>query len=81
MSKDIVEKIKEKINSREISIKPNKEKVKLFNNLSKNLEKYETPNWLLLDAKELKGKIVSIPTLEDIKTQFNPTLIVEFYLF
>lgn len=62
-----------------ISLKPGKEKLKLYTNLSKKLEKYEVPSWLSLDAKELKGKVLNQPTIVEIKPPFNPTLIVEFY--
>jgi len=62
-----------------ISLKSGKEKTKVFVNIDKNLAKWETPSWIDLNAKELQGKILDKPTLEEIKSQFNPTLIVEFY--
>lgn len=62
-----------------ITIKPGKEKAKLFDNLSKSLEKHELPTWLDFNIKENKARVVNTPTLEEMKPPFNPTLIVEFY--
>jgi len=63
----------------EIAIKANKSNIKNFENVSKALEKIEMPDWLKFDVKELKAKVASKPTLDELKPQFNPTLIVEFY--
>ncbi len=37
------------------------------------------PSWLEADKENLKGKVVSLPTREEIDLQVNETLIVEFY--
>jgi small subunit ribosomal protein S4 len=37
------------------------------------------PSWLELDPDNLKGKVLSIPSREDIDTQVNVQLIVEYY--
>ena len=47
--------------------------------VARNLEKYETPSWLLLDAAALSAKILSVPPTAEIKQNFDPTLVVEFY--
>ena len=41
----------------------------------------EVPDYLELDAKELKGKFIRIPKLADIPyaTQMEPNLVIEFY--
>lgn len=62
-----------------ISIKPNAALKKIFENLSQTLQKYEAPAWLALDVAKMEGKIVRKPTKEDIKTQFDLKMIVEFY--
>ncbi len=54
-------------------------KSKLFENDMPRLEKHQTPSWLNLDAKELTGKVLNRPEGEDLKQNFDPTLIVEFY--
>ncbi len=38
-----------------------------------------TPNWLQIDAAELAGKIVALPTRQDIQLPVNEQLIVELY--
>jgi small subunit ribosomal protein S4 len=43
------------------------------------IEKHQTPGWLNLDAKELTGKVLNRPEGEDLKQNFDPTKIVEFY--
>lgn len=37
------------------------------------------PAWLALDIEKREGKVLSIPTREEIDTQVEETLIVEFY--
>jgi small subunit ribosomal protein S4 len=37
------------------------------------------PNWLSLDMENMKGKIFSLPTVEDIEVKFDGTAIVEYY--
>jgi small subunit ribosomal protein S4 len=38
-----------------------------------------TPDWLSLDAGAMSGRVGSVPTREQIDTQVNEALIVEFY--
>ncbi|MFH2063253.1 MAG: 30S ribosomal protein S4 [bacterium] len=49
------------------------------NDLTSRLEQHLTPGWLHLDAKEVSGKVLHAPKDEDLKQNFNPQLIVEFY--
>lgn len=37
------------------------------------------PRWLSLDADNLRGRVMSVPAREDIDTQVNEQLVVEFY--
>lgn len=62
-----------------ISIKPSMLEKPLFQNLPQNLKKHETPNWLALDINKIEGKVLGSPKKEEVKTQFDPKLIVEFY--
>ena len=39
----------------------------------------ETPAWLELDRKELKGKVVALPTRDDVDLIVQESLIVELY--
>lgn len=38
-----------------------------------------TPAWLEVDGTQHKGKLVAVPTREDISFQINEQLIVELY--
>ena len=54
---------------------------------SRSLEKFKVlfenntsiPSWLTIDGERYRGKVVSIPSKDDLNVQFNETLIVEFY--
>ncbi|NUM25346.1 MAG: 30S ribosomal protein S4 [Candidatus Buchananbacteria bacterium] len=63
----------------EITIKDSKADSKLFTDLEKKLEKYQTPAWLHLDLKKRLIKVVSAPTSQEIEHTFNPRLIIEYY--
>jgi len=63
----------------EIAIKANKLKKKMVENLTEQMSKNEAPKWLHATPADLKGKIVSLPEGEDLKSVFDPTLIVELY--
>lgn len=43
------------------------------------LDQKTTPSWLNLDAAEVSGKVLHAPQDEDLKQNFDPKLIVEFY--
>jgi len=62
-----------------ISVKPSMLEKPLFQNLPQILKKHETPNWLAMDIVKLEGKVLGTPKKEEVKTQFDPKLIVEFY--
>lgn len=63
-----------------ISLAPKVEKSKLFNedDLGR-IKKHQTPSWLLLDPKERTGKVLNKPQGDNLKQNFDTTLIVEFY--
>jgi len=62
-----------------ISIREKSLETSSFKGLSKGLEKYEAPSWLVLDPKELKGRILSMPGDNDLVQGINMKLIVEYY--
>lgn len=62
-----------------VKVKNREKKAKIFKNLSEKLEKYSAPGWLHLDAKDLSGKILYLPTIKDISTNINAQIIVEYY--
>ncbi len=62
-----------------VSVRESKQKKGLLSDIAARLQAVQLPAWLTLDAAKLSGKIISIPEGEDLKTVFDPKLIVEFY--
>ena len=62
-----------------ISIKENKKKKGVFNNLSEILKKYNTPSWLEIEKNKFEGKIIGSPTLSEVNPPVEISLIFEFY--
>jgi small subunit ribosomal protein S4 len=62
-----------------ITIKKSSLNKSLFKDLKTRLKKYNPPNWLLLDKKELKGAVASLPTRDDVDTGIDLQMIVEYY--
>ena len=62
-----------------ISIKPQKIKKAIFQNLKNLLKKYKTPSWLALDVEKLEGKVIGEPTLQEAAPPAEISAIFEFY--
>lgn len=62
-----------------IELKVKSKTAKIFANLDKKLENQETPDWLSLDPINFKGKLLSLPPLEQLALPFNVKSIIEFY--
>ena len=63
-----------------ITVKPGKEKKKLFNEeLEERLKQHHVPTWLAVDAKTKTIKVLNKPTDQELDQSFNPRLIIEFY--
>ena len=60
-----------------IGVKENKAKNKYFSELKD--AKIVTPKWLEFNTKTLEGKVLAMPTREDIDLTINEQLIVELY--
>lgn len=50
-----------------------------FQGLAEVLEHRSVPGWLSLNAAELSGMVISLPTREQIEVPVNEQLIVEYY--
>ena len=61
----------------EIAVKENKVKNKYFEGLKG--AKVVTPKWVEFNTNTLKGKVLSMPTREDIDLTINEQLIIELY--
>lgn len=61
-----------------ITVKPNKQKKKLFEGLAERAPK-ELPSWVAFDASALKGTVTSKPTPADSDKVFDAKLIIEYF--
>ena len=62
-----------------ISIKPQKIKKAIFQNLKNLLKKYKAPSWLELNLEKLEGKVIGEPSLEESAPPVEISAIFEFY--
>ena len=62
-----------------IVVRDNSKKKTHFKDLAKELDEARVPSWLSLDAKNLSGNVVSIPTRDEIDITLNEQLLVEYY--
>ena len=65
-----------------IKLKKKSQNQKPFKELAEKLsgqEKLDVPGWLNFNKKELSGKVLHQPTKNDIQTNINTQMIVEFY--
>ena len=63
----------------EIRVRQNSRNKKYFKDRARILGERPVPDWLSLDPEEMVGKVLSIPTREEIDTPLNEKLIVEYY--
>ncbi|HIP96045.1 MAG TPA: 30S ribosomal protein S4 [Anaerolineae bacterium] len=63
----------------EISVRPQSRQLKYFKDLVKVLDEKAVPNWLSLDTTNLIGRVLNLPTREEIAPSINEHLIVEYY--
>jgi len=62
-----------------VSVKAQKTKKTIFQNLKNLLKKYKTPSWLALDVEKLEGKVIAEPGLEEAAPPVEISAIFEFY--
>lgn len=62
-----------------IQVRESKKKSAYLTNLAPGLAKANAPEWLQLDAGKLTGKVLSIPSVEQLDQKINTQLIVEYY--
>ena len=62
----------------EIAVKDTKKDNKYFAEI-KTMKVGNMPKWLEFDPETLKGKVIALPTREDIDSQIKENLIVELY--
>ena len=64
-----------------VAVRPESRRRAYFKNLVEggDLGKRRTPDWLRLNAAELSGEVLAMPSREDAEQGINEQLIVEFY--
>lgn len=62
-----------------VSVKESVREKPYFKGISQNLEKHELVSWLSNGKTALEGKVLNVPPPEELKQNFDPKLIVEFY--
>jgi ribosomal protein S4 len=62
-----------------ISINPGSAKKTIFQKLPTLLKKHNPPSWLKLDTKNLEGKVIVSPNLEEAASPAELSSIFAFY--
>ena len=62
-----------------ITIKPSKLEKGIVKKIPEAMNQSTLPSWISRDEKAMTGKVTALPEGEDLKQDFDPTLIVEFY--
>ncbi len=62
-----------------ITIRSQKLKKKIFQNLVTYLKKHQLPSWLQLDKEKLEGKVIGMPTFKEAMPPAELSSIFEFY--
>ena len=62
-----------------ITVRDSKIGKKYFEAVKAKLSKHKTPEWLEVDAKNMTGKVLTLPTGDMLDNRINPQLIVEHY--
>jgi small subunit ribosomal protein S4 len=63
----------------EISVRARSRKSPYFKQISERLKKAEMPAWLNLQAADLKAKVLHEPADNDLPTNINVQMIIEYY--
>lgn len=62
-----------------LGFKDNKKKSKYVDALRQKLKNYKAQEWLEVNGDQLSGKVLSIPSSEQMESKINTQLIVELY--
>lgn len=62
-----------------VSLKDKSKAKQYFVDMAENAKSKTAPKWLEADYEKVGGKVVSLPAREDIDTQVDELLVVEFY--
>jgi small subunit ribosomal protein S4 len=62
-----------------IKLKDKSKRSKKFANIEAKLKKAEIPGWINLNVGDLSVKVLHAPAVKDLRVNFAPQIIVEFY--
>lgn len=62
-----------------IKVRESKKNNKYWQSWTENIKRVVSPSWIGVNADDFSIKILSLPAAEELKQQFDPKLIVEFY--
>ncbi|MDD4902197.1 MAG: 30S ribosomal protein S4 [Patescibacteria group bacterium] len=62
-----------------IKLKERSKRSKKFANLTAKIKKAEIPGWLNVSAEDFSVKVLHEPAAKDLRVNFSPQIIVEFY--
>lgn len=62
-----------------IKLNPKLKDSEFYKDLKISLKDFQPPSWLSLDKEKLIGKVIELPTFENIESSLNTNLIVEYF--
>jgi small subunit ribosomal protein S4 len=62
-----------------ISVRDKSKSKTYFKSVAEEMERRLVPEWLSVDVKTLSGRVLALPTREEIEVPLNEQLIVEYY--
>ncbi len=62
-----------------VSVRSESSRNTYFKDLRQNLDDRRVPRWLAVEPANLSGRVLHVPTREDIDVSLNEQLIVEYY--
>jgi len=62
-----------------VTIRPQSLEMPVFKGIKEIIKKQEIPTFLSLNRDKMEGKVISEPSMAELKPPFNISLVVEFY--
>jgi len=62
-----------------IAVHPTSRDNEYFQTVRETMTRKNVPGWLSVDPQNLAGRVMALPNREDIETQVNEALVVEYY--
>jgi small subunit ribosomal protein S4 len=62
-----------------VAVRPNSRQMTYFRDLAQVLDQRNVPNWLAMEPSQMSGRLLSLPTREQIDLTLDESLIVEYY--